>query len=62
MLEVMNPATWEVVEKLEPATGKDQVTEIANGALFLACEESSYATTSTFLVDGGLSGAYVTPE
>ncbi|HLM86804.1 MAG TPA: SDR family oxidoreductase [Solirubrobacteraceae bacterium] len=35
--------------------------EIASGALFLACEESSFVTASTFLIDGGLSGAYTTP-
>jgi NAD(P)-dependent dehydrogenase (short-subunit alcohol dehydrogenase family) len=36
--------------------------EIAAGALFLASDESSFVTATTFLVDGGLSGAYVTPE
>ena len=35
--------------------------EIAAGVLFLASDESTYVNATTFLIDGGLTGAYTTP-
>ena len=39
-----------------------EAEEIAKAALYLASEESSFVTGSAFLVDGGITAAYVTPE
>lgn len=39
-----------------------EAIEIANAVVFLASDEASFITASTFMVDGGISSAYVTPD
>jgi NAD(P)-dependent dehydrogenase (short-subunit alcohol dehydrogenase family) len=57
-----NPAALERRRIHWPTGRLGKPREIVNGALFLAIDESSDVTGSTFLVDGGLTAAYVTPE
>ena len=57
-----NPGAYERRRVHLPMGRLAQAKEIAYGALFLASDESSYVNGATFLVDGGLTAAYVTPE
>ncbi len=56
-----DPAAYERRRVHLPMGRLAKPREIAQGALFLASDESSYVTGATFLVDGGLTAAYVTP-
>jgi NAD(P)-dependent dehydrogenase (short-subunit alcohol dehydrogenase family) len=57
-----DPAAYERRRVHLPMGRLAKPREIANGALFLASDDASYVTGATFLVDGGLTAAYVTPE
>ena len=57
-----DPAAYERRRVHLPMGRLATAREIANAALFLASDEASYVNGATFLVDGGLSAAYVTPE
>ena len=57
-----DPAALERRRRHWPTGRLAKPREIVNAALFLASDESSYVTGTTFLVDGGLTAAYVTPD
>jgi NAD(P)-dependent dehydrogenase (short-subunit alcohol dehydrogenase family) len=57
-----NPAALERRRVHWPTGRLGKPREIVNGALFLASDDSTYVNGATFLVDGGLTAAYVTPE
>jgi NAD(P)-dependent dehydrogenase (short-subunit alcohol dehydrogenase family) len=57
-----NPAALERRRIHWPTGRLGKPREIVNGALFLASDESSYVNGATFMVDGGLTAAYVTPQ
>jgi NAD(P)-dependent dehydrogenase (short-subunit alcohol dehydrogenase family) len=57
-----DPAAYERRRVHLPMGRLAKPREIVNAALFLASDDSSYVNASTFLVDGGLTAAYVTPE
>ncbi|MDQ6774538.1 MAG: glucose 1-dehydrogenase [Candidatus Dormibacteraeota bacterium] len=57
-----DPAAFERRRVHLPMGRLGTAREIASAALFLASDESSYVNGSTFVVDGGLTAAYVTAE
>lgn len=57
-----DPAAYERRRVHIPMGRLGRPQEIAQGALWLASDDSSYVTGSTFVVDGGITAAYVTPE
>ena len=57
-----DPAAYERRRVHLPMGRLATTREIASAALFLASEDSSYVNGATFVVDGGLTAAYVTPE
>lgn len=57
-----DPSTYERRRVHLPMGRLATAREIAAAALFLASDESSYVNGSTFVVDGGITAAYVTPE
>jgi NAD(P)-dependent dehydrogenase (short-subunit alcohol dehydrogenase family) len=57
-----DPAAFERRRVHWPTGRLGKPREIVNAALFLASDESSFVNSATFVVDGGITAAYVTPE
>ena len=57
-----DPAAYERRRVHLPMGRLAQAREIAQGALFLASDDASYVNGAAFVVDGGITAAYVTPE
>ena len=63
MTELMADPQWAARRLVHIPMGRPgQAPEIARAALFLACDDSSFMTGTTLVVDGGITAAYVTPE
>jgi NAD(P)-dependent dehydrogenase (short-subunit alcohol dehydrogenase family) len=63
MAELMSDPQWAARRLVHIPMGRPgQAPEIARAALFLACDDSSFMTGTTLVVDGGITAAYVTPE
>jgi len=57
-----NPEAYERRRIHWPTGRLGKPRELVNAALFLASDESTFVNAATFVVDGGLTAAYVTPE
>jgi NAD(P)-dependent dehydrogenase (short-subunit alcohol dehydrogenase family) len=57
-----DPAAFERRQLHWPTGRLGKPREIVNAALFLASDESSFVNGAAFVVDGGITAAYVTPE
>jgi NAD(P)-dependent dehydrogenase (short-subunit alcohol dehydrogenase family) len=63
MAQLMADPQWAARRLVHIPMGRPgRAPEIARAALFLACDDSSFMTGTTLVVDGGITAAYVTPE